>query len=723
MTISPFSMKKDGKRSPRLLPQVLLRVLPVAVLVLCAAWYMTHRSVYSSVQTELVEKLDREAEFGAATIAARLNTLLASMRAVADNDLVINSLVDSVSRDAYIPTFMQSLTLPGPTGAKVTFTDYRGRLIASNFEDISQSDYFLSAGAVDGFYMRLDDTGATFAVPVLYGGRQEGAIVVRYNQLHVQQLLTVSAGTDVSAVLQGERVLQSSNWTIALPTEHSDGSGVEDRVLRDAYVPGYTSLRFIVAEPIAKAFATVDRIERMMLIAIAVALLALVLGIVLTAYLTTKPLFAFSEDIKAIGAAGDLGHRIGSSGFAEFDRLSGTFNAMLERMQTVLVSHDRLDQENQARKKAERELRRSERRYRDVIEGSTRGIFICSGDAILFANQGLAAMFGFGSPEDLQDGARVHDLFEPDVCDTLQELLGSEQDTTSSREIHVASDDGSGTWYEITFRAIAWQGREAVQCSVTDISARKEVEQLKNEFVSIVSHELRTPLTSVTGSLGLIQSGALGDLPDKVEPLIKIAHSNTQRLVALVNDILDVEKIEAGHMDFHLEPVDATEIGTRALAENVFYGAKFGVTFELQPEVTEAYISADADRLLQVLANLLSNAAKFSPEGGRVVLKLTEHDGAVRFSVIDEGSGIPAAKLDTIFEKFKQADSSDSRAKAGTGLGLAICQSIAEHHGSKVQVSSEEGKGSVFYFDLEQVAAPARDGATSDPRAAPAVAV
>ena len=285
------------------------------------------------------------------------------------------------------------------------------------------------------------------------------------------------------------------------------------------------------------------------------------------------------------------------------------------------------------------------------------------------------------------------------------------------------SDDGSDTWYEITSRTITWQGREAVQCSLTDISARKEVEQLKSEFVSIVSHELRTPLTSVTGSLGLIQSGALGALPDKVEPLIKIAHSNTQRLVSLVNDILDVEKIEAGHMDFHMAPVDATELCAQALAENVFYGAKFGVTFELQPEVSEAYVSADADRLLQLLANLLSNAAKFSPEGGRVVLKLSDHDDAIRFSIIDEGAGIPAAKLDTIFEKFKQADSSDSRAKAGTGLGLAICQSIAEHHGSRIAVSSVQGEGSTFYFDLKRTAAPAGDAVSNDAHACRAVAL
>lgn len=712
----------EARTSPtRLLPQVLLRVLPIAVLVLFATWYGTHRLVDSTVETELVEKLNREAEFGASTISARLDTLLASMRAVARNDLVVNSLVDRVSRDAYIPTFMQSLTLPGPAGAKITFIDYRGRLIASNAKDIGRSDYFLAGSSVNGFYMRVDETGATFAVPVLYDGRQEGAIVVRYNKLGLQKLLEVSTGTEVSSVMHGDRVLQSSNWTMALPTDPDAEPSAGDSVIHSADIPGYAALRFVVAEPIAKAFATAHSIERMMLIAIFVALGALVLGIVLTAYLTTRPLFAFAQEIKAIGAEGDLSHRVGSSQYAEFDKLSATFNAMLERMQTVLVSHDRLDHENRARKKAERELRRSERRYRDVIEGSTRGIFICADDAVLFANQALAAMLGFDSPERLVADARLSDLFEADVCSALDaETIG--QTGAAQREIRKQSDDGVVTWYEITARSMVWQGVDAVQCSLSNITERKEVEQLKNEFVSIVSHELRTPLTSVTGSLGLIQSGALGALPSKVEPLIKIAHSNTQRLVALVNDILDVEKIEAGHMDFHLEPVDATELAAQALSENVFYGAKFGVTFELQPEVTDAQVSADKDRLLQLLANLLSNAAKFSPEGGRVVLKLSDHDSAVRFSIIDEGAGIPASKLDTIFEKFKQADSSDSRAKTGTGLGLAICQSIAENHDSKIHVSSQVGKGSVFYFDLERIAA-VGENAADETSTSPAIAV
>ena len=702
-------MSARSHTSQRLLPQVLLRVLPLAVLALIGTWYATSRVVYSSVQTELVEKLQREADYEASLIGNRLDTLLSAMRAIASNDLVVNSLIDTVSRDAYIPTFMQSLRLPGPKAAKVSFTDYRGRLIASNSNDIRQADYFLTQSSVSGFYMRLDDTGATFAVPVLYGGRQEGAIVVKYGRLQFQQMIAIASLMSVSAIFHGDTVLYASDWTVSLSDVRSEDPDRSGWIAKSAPVPGYSALKVTVAEPTARAFATAHRIENFMAIAIVAALAALVLGIVFTAYLATRPLHAFAQEIKAIGDAQDLGHRVKTAGIAEFDRLSDTFNAMLQRMQAVLVSHDQLDRENQARKKVERELRRSERRYRDMVEGSARGIIICSGDEVLFANPAFAAMFGFESPSDAVANGRMSRLFDEAFCSALEGQRGASPDGEGSsvrHEICLNEDCDNEIWFESVSRPVIWQDQNAVEASVIDITERKKVEKLKSEFVSVVSHELRTPLTSVSGSLALIRSGALGALPGKVEPLIKIAHANTERLAALVNNILDVEKIEAGHMDFHMETVDAVDLCAQALSENVFYGAKFGVEFELQPEVSQAFVSADRDRLMQVLANLLSNAAKFSPKGSRVVLKLSEVAGRIRFSVVDKGAGIPASKLGTIFEKFKQADSSDSRAKAGTGLGLSICQSIAENHGTRIEVQSVDGEGSTFYFELARVAEP-----------------
>lgn len=702
---------KQKRRAPRLLPTVLLRVLPVAALVLIANWYVTGRSVYSTVQSTLIESLDREAEFGAATIASRLDTLLSAMRAVAGNDLIVNSLIDTASRETSIPTFMQSLRLPVSGGAKITLTDYRGRLIASNTNDIKMSDYFVPKSSFDGTYMRLDRSGATFAVPILYSGRAEGAIVVRCNQFHFQELLALNLPTTVTAILSNGSALYSSNWEVPLEDVLSTDTESSEWITRKINVPGYDTLQIVVAESASKAFAPVADIKNQMLLGVAVALLVFTFCVWFTAYLTTRPLRSFGDEIKTIGDAQDLSRRAKLPGVAEFDRLTETFNAMLERMQAVLVSHEQLDRENKIRERVEKALRKSERQYRDMIDGSGRGIYIYDGGRLLFANQAFADMLDYETPQDALDKCDLEDLFDAEIFTDLNSQIVNCDEVgamVKRHEICLRPGQANEIWFENVSRAVHWEGRIAVEGSLIDITERKAVEKLKNEFVSIVSHELRTPLTSVTGSLSLIQSGALGALPEKVAPLIKIAQANSERLVSLVNDILDVEKIESGHMEFHLEPTNAVELATRALTENAFYGAKFGVEFELKADCAEAYVSADADRLQQVLANLLSNAAKFSPKGGRVVLKLSAVGNSIRFSVIDRGAGIPASEHENIFEKFRQADSSDTRAKAGTGLGLSICRSMVENHGGRLQVKSEVGSGSIFYFDLARVSAPAQ---------------
>ena len=712
-------MNNDRKRrSAKLLPTVLLRVLPVAAIVLIANWYVTGLSVYSTVQNTLIESLDREAEFGAATIADRVDTLLSAMRAIASNDLVVNSLIDTASRETTIPTFMQSLRLPGQRGAKITLTDYRGRPIASNASDLNMSDYFVPESSVKGTYMRLDQSGATFAVPILYGGRPEGAVVVRCNQLHLQELLSLTQPTTVTAIFNGDTALYSTDWAVSLTEVLSEDAESKNWVTRSVKIPGYETLRIVVAEPVGKAFAPVYEIETQMLIGVGCALLVFAFCIWFTAYLTTKPLQSFGEEIKSIGNAQDLSLRAKLAGIAEFDRLTETFNTMLERMQKVLVSHDQLDRENRIRKKAEKALRESESRYRDMIDGSARGIYIYDGGRLLFANQAFADMFGFASPEMAVRNCDLENLFNQEIFTDLNNQIVN-YDTEAAQVMHheicLNAGKAKEAWFENVSRAVHWEGGIAVEGSLIDITERKEVEKLKNEFVSIVSHELRTPLTSVTGSLSLIESGVLGALPEKVVPLIKIALANSERLVSLVNDILDVEKMKSGAMDFHMQPVEVVALAIRAITENQFYGAKFGVSFEFKADFPEAYVSADADRLLQILANLLSNAAKFSPKDAKVVLKLSKLDDSIRFSVIDRGQGIPASEHEHIFEKFRQADSSDSRAKAGTGLGLSICRSMVESHGGELQLKSEVGKGSVFYFELARIAAPLQvSGSTAD---------
>lgn len=235
---------------------------------------------------------------------------------------------------------------------------------------------------------------------------------------------------------------------------------------------------------------------------------------------------------------------------------------------------------------------------------------------------------------------------------------------------------------------------------IRDISERREVEQMKSEFVATVSHELRTPLTSIAGSLGLISGGAAGDVSAKVGRLVEIAHSNAARLVRLINDILDIEKIEAGRMPFDVRPLALRPILDEAAHQMSGFAREYDVSVQIEPFDSDPAVLADEDRLMQVVSNLLSNAIKFSPRGGNVTVRVSALDRRCRISVIDRGAGIPKAFRDRIFSKFAQADASDSRQKGGTGLGLSIVREIVVRLGGSVGFESEEGKGTVFHVDL-----------------------
>ena len=250
------------------------------------------------------------------------------------------------------------------------------------------------------------------------------------------------------------------------------------------------------------------------------------------------------------------------------------------------------------------------------------------------------------------------------------------------------------------------QALEQIGTQLGRVVERKETERAKNQFVSTVSHELRTPLTSIRGSLGLILGGAVGPLADQSRGMLDLALNNTERLIALVNDVLNMEKIRSGGMEFRFEPVQMTGLVERTINENQGYAETCQVTFVLTEADPEITVWGDGDRLAQVFANLLSNAAKFSPQGGTVSVSVTPRDGMIRAAVADHGPGIPEDFRGRIFEQFTQADSSDSRGKGGTGLGLSISKAIVEKHGGEIGFETAMGIGTTFYFDLPTWADP-----------------
>ncbi|MEW6278587.1 MAG: PAS domain S-box protein [Candidatus Eremiobacterota bacterium] len=330
---------------------------------------------------------------------------------------------------------------------------------------------------------------------------------------------------------------------------------------------------------------------------------------------------------------------------------------------------------------------------------------------VTFANPAASRLTGFSHVELL--GAYLHDLIhrgsshERADCPLVGAFRG---------EATVGRKNGSSFPSELTVTPIREHGRTlGTVVSFRDITERKEVERMKDEFVSVVSHELRTPLTSIRGSLGLLAGGVLGEVSPRAQRMLDIAVNNTDRLVRLINEILDIERMESGEVRLNL-----TRCGTRALAAqalDVVRPLADRGKVRLESSLDDLALNADSDRVVQALTNLLSNAIKFSEEGAAVSLTavaMPDSPVMVEFSVQDHGRGIPANKLDSIFGRFQQVDASDSREKGGTGLGLAICKSIVTQHGGTIGVESQLGQGSRFWFRLPVIAAEARGGTAEE---------
>ena len=289
---------------------------------------------------------------------------------------------------------------------------------------------------------------------------------------------------------------------------------------------------------------------------------------------------------------------------------------------------------------------------------------------------------------------------EPFVSEYRQEVVG-----------------GPTTWIQLFHNPLPGGGFVR---TYTDVTERHEVERLKKEFVSSVSHELRTPLTSIRGSLGLLRSGVLGALPPDAEDLVAVAERNVIRLIALINDILDLERLEDGRIEIHLASVAAGDVVARASEAVRAFAEQHEILLTSQPSTV--VVRADADRLVQVLVNLFSNAVKFSPRGSAVSVTVGETGDMAEFRVADRGRGIPPALRAAIFERYRQVEASDTREKGGTGLGLAICKAIVDQHGGTIGVESREGTGSTFWFRVPLMASP-RISASSLSTQAPRLAL
>ena len=381
-----------------------------------------------------------------------------------------------------------------------------------------------------------------------------------------------------------------------------------------------------------------------------------------------------------------------------------------ERTMDLELTNKQLKKEIEERKKSERQIEKESRklaRLQKILDSTLDmiGIFDVDSCNFIYVNKGASVMTGYSRDELL--GMEPYCLM-PNISKSKfreQFLKPLIKDKTASVTF-IATQvrrDGEEVPVEVLLQYVEDQDSSAFVCIIRDVTERNKLDRMKSEFVSTVSHELRTPLTSINGVLKLLSMGALGATSEKAHEMIDVACSNTDRLMRLVDNLLDVERTNSGKLEFRFKPADLVAVVKQAIVNNQAYGDTWQIQYHLVEAPESASVLIDADRISQVLDNLLSNAAKFSHEGGDVDVSILVIDRGYRVEVVDRGVGIPAEFSDRIFEKFTQADGSSTRKIGGTGLGLSISKSIIEKHGGRLNFASTPGVRTCFYFDIEHV--------------------
>ncbi len=482
---------------------------------------------------------------------------------------------------------------------------------------------------------------------------------------------------------------------------------------RDRGLDDYPGMgwRVLVRQPLDEAYSPASALQRQLLIAGLVgALVFSVLGWVVARWIA-RPLRALTTSAKLLREGQAVRVPL-SKHYEEVAELGHAFNALVFRLQANELQllelnanlERRVNERTQELRKTFEQVKSNEQRIETLVE-LAQDPFVAMDffGRITDWNSAAERLLGWKS-EDVM-GRPLEEVIIParyrgQMGEALAHYLQTREAPFVGQRLERLVIDSQGREIPVEMR-IGLIDNPPVQlfsAFLHDIRERQEIERLKKEFVSTVSHELRTPLTAMYGSLNLMASGMAGELTPDARELVQLANDSCERLIRLINDLLDIEKMDAGNMQYDMRRQPIEPLVVRSVRDTMAYASNYGVELRFLAGA-DAMVDADSDRILQVVVNLISNATKYSPRGGIVDIAISVRSGFARVSVVDQGPGVPAAFRARIFERFAQADGSDRRQKGGTGLGLAICRSIVVAHGGRIDFTSEPGR-TEFFFEL-----------------------
>lgn len=656
-------------------------------------------------------ELDVESTFGSQRIQFYLDRESRNIKNMAQASLVINGIADSFGRDNYLLPFLKDLSRSSGSLVDIGLYDFSGQAIAKSSpelkSDISREALF--AKVMGGEPAVLFETSpnrkvshVSIAYPVVYSATQqvEGALLA-YIHLEVLPgmiLPHLTENAHMRLLDQHGTVLGSWGWPyeqemLSLSVPVKLAAPLDKTVL---YLE-VGRMKSSVAQPLAELIWRITTVN--VAVIGVVVFLAMMFGRQIS-----KPLRRLELVAQSVTEQGEFDVHMPNMGNDEVGRLAESFKHMLgfvavaNRVLEMRV-RERTQELNEAKGMLRDNLNLTESILNNVVDGI---ITVDASGKVISCNRAARELLK-SSSEELEN-CNVSDILQiNDISPLLSSIVeNSDRPASNIQETVLLSADRQPLFIEYAVGdRMEINCRYMVPILIRNISERKEVERLKQEFVASVSHELRTPLTSISGALSLAKRDNVVGQSERLQKLLGMAVENAQNLTELVNDILDLEKIECGQMKFEIKELDIGTLVKQSVETSLAYAHKHGKTIRILFDPRIRYL-ADVDelRFLQVMNNLLSNAAKYSAGGCQIDVVIAHHCNAVRVSIIDKGNGIPAKMRKNVFSRFWQADSSNTRRVGGTGLGLAITKSLVEGNGGSIGYRSREGIGSIFYFEF-----------------------